>query len=121
MDANYSPDGLNVPIIFLGSDRMDFQAIAQTTGQTLEISKIQIDQGKAKYATGYFSFPFIWKNLGSDRALFPSNGKVNVTFQSENLDLRKSFEDFGAKAPVSGMANVKLDAQGTLADSARAT
>ena len=116
VDANYSPDGLNVPIIFLGSDRMDFQAIAQTTGQTLEISKIQIDQGKAKYATGYFSFPFIWKNLGSDRALFPSNGKVNVTFQSENLDLRKSFEDFGAKAPVSGMANVKLDAQGTLAD-----
>ena len=90
-------------------------------GQTLEISKIQIDQGKAKYATGYFSFPFIWKNLGSDRALFPSNGKVNVTFQSENLDLRKLFEDFGAKAPVSGTANVKLDAQGTLARSARAT
>ncbi len=116
VDANYSPDGLNVPIIFLGSDRMDFQAIAQTTGQTLEISKIQIDQGKAKYATGYFSFPFIWKNLGSDRELFPANGKVNVTFQSENLDLRKLFEDFGAKAPVSGTANVKLDAQGTLAD-----
>ena len=116
VDANYSPDGLNVPIIFLGSDRMDFQAIAQTTGQTLEISKIQIDQGKAKYATGYFSFPFIWKNLGSDRELFPPNGKVNVTFQSENLDLRKLFEDFGAKAPVSGTANVKLDAQGTLAD-----
>ena len=116
VDANYSPEGLNVPIIFLGSDKMDFQAIAQTTGEMLEISKIQIDQGKAKYATGYFSVPFVWKNLGSERALFPANGKVNVTFQSENLDLKKLFEDFGAKAPVSGSANVKLDAQGTLAD-----
>jgi autotransporter translocation and assembly factor TamB len=116
VDATYSPEGLNVPIIFLGSDKMNFQAIAQTTGATLEISKIQIDQGQAKYASGYFSFPFLWKNLGSDRPLFPSNGKVNVTFQSENLDLRKLFEDFGAKAPVSGTTNVKLDAQGTLAD-----
>ena len=116
VDANYSPEGLNVPIIFLGSDKMDFQAIAQTTAETLEISKIQIDQGKAKYATGYFSLPFVWKNLGSERALFPPNGKVNLTFQSENLDLKKLFEDFGAKARVSGSANVKLDAQGTLAD-----
>ena len=116
VDANYSPEGLNVPIIFLGSDKMDFQAIAQTTAETLEISKIQIDQGKAKYAAGYFSFPFVWKNLGSERAVFPMNGKVNVTFQSENLDLKKLFEDFGAKAPVSGSTNVKLDAQGTLAD-----
>ena len=116
IDANYSPEGLNVPIVFLGSDKMDFQAIAQTTAETLEISKIQIDQGQAKYATGYFSLPFVWKNLGSERPLFPSNGKVNVTFQSENLELGKLFEDFGAKAPVSGSANVKLDAQGTLAD-----
>ena len=75
VDANYSPEGLNIPIIFLGSDKMDFQAIAQTTAESLEISKIQIDQGKAKYATGYFSFPFVWKNLGSERALFPENGK----------------------------------------------
>jgi translocation-and-assembly-module (TAM) inner membrane subunit TamB-like protein len=116
VDANYSPEGLNVPIIFLGSDKMDFQAIAQTTGETLEISKIQIDQGKAKYATGYFSLPFVWKNLGNGRELFPAKGKVNVTFQSENLDLKKLFEDFGTKAPVSGSANVKLDAQGPLAD-----
>jgi autotransporter translocation and assembly factor TamB len=39
-----------------------------------------------------------------------------MTFQSENLDLKKLFEDFGAKAPLSGSASVKLDAQGTLQD-----
>lgn len=116
VDANYSPEALNIPIIFFGSDKMIFQAIAQAQGDTLEVSKIQVDQAQAKYAAGYLSLPFTWKNLGTGRPLFPSNGKVNVTFQSENLDLKKLFEHFGAEAPASGTANVKIDAQGTLAD-----
>ena len=43
---------------------MDFQAIAQAKGETLEISKIQLDQGKAKFAAGYVSIPFVWEILG---------------------------------------------------------
>ena len=115
IDADYSPEGLNIPTIFLGSDKMDFQASLQAKDSTLEINKIQVDQGKAKYASGYVSFPFVWKNIGSNRPLFPSDGKVLVTFQSENLDLRKLFEDIGAKPLATGLINVKLDAQGTLA------
>jgi autotransporter translocation and assembly factor TamB len=38
-----------------------------------------------------------------------------VTFQSENLDLKKLFEDLGTKPLATGLINVKLDAQGTLA------
>src|SRR5207244_5099039 len=60
-DATYSPDGLDVPTIFLRSEKMDFQAIARTKGETLEISKIELDQGEAKYAGGYVSIPFVWK------------------------------------------------------------
>ena len=45
---------------------MYFQAIAQAKGETLEISKIELDQGQAKYAGGYIAIPFIWKNLGGD-------------------------------------------------------
>jgi hypothetical protein len=115
IDANYSPDGLDVPTIFLGSDKMDFQAILSAKGSTLEITKIQIDQGKAKYASGYVSLPFVWKNLGTSEPLFPSDGKVLVTFQSENLDMKKLFEDLGTKPLATGLINVKLDAQGTLA------
>ncbi len=115
IDANYSPEGLDVPTIFLGSDKMDFQAILTAKGSTLEISKIQVDQGKAKYAAGYVSLPFVWKNLGTNEPLFPSDGKVLVTFQSENLDLQKLFQDIGAKPLATGLINVKLDAQGTLA------
>ena len=116
IDARYTPDELDVPIIFLGSDKMDFQAIMQAKGETLEVTKIQVDQGKAKYASGYVSLPFVWKNLGSDRAIVPENGKVLVTFQSENLDIKKLFDDLGQKAPASGTVNVKLDAKGTLTD-----
>jgi len=115
IDADYSPDGLNVPTIFVGSDKMDFQAILTAKGETLEVSKIQIDQGQAKYASGYVALPFVWKNIGTDKPLFPSDGKVLVTFQSENLDLKKLFSDVGAPPLATGVINVKVDAQGTLA------
>jgi len=115
-DATYSPDGLDVPTIFLRSDKMDFQAIAQAKGETLEISKIQLDQGQAKYAGGYISFPFVWKNLGTDADVLPPNGKVTATFQSENLDIKKLFQDIGLKPAASGTLNVKFEASGTLAD-----
>jgi autotransporter translocation and assembly factor TamB len=115
IDADYSPEGLNVPTIFLGSDKMSFQAILTAKDSTLEISKVQVDQGQAKYATGYVSLPFVWKNVGTGNPLFPSDGKVLVTFQSENLDLKKLFADLGAPPLGTGLLNVKLDANGTLA------
>jgi autotransporter translocation and assembly factor TamB len=115
IDADYSPEGLNVPTIFLGSDKMDFQAILTAKDSTLEISKIQIDQGQAKYAAGYVLLPFVWKNIGTGNPLFPSDGKMLVTFQSENLDLKKLFADLGAPPLGTGLLTVKLDAQGTLA------
>src|SRR6266576_1466575 len=116
VDATYSPDGLDVPIIFFASNNMDFQAIAQAKGETLEISKIQLDQGAAKFATGYASIPFVWRNLGTSASVCPPNGKVVANFQSENLDIKKFFEDVGVKPVTSGILNVKLDAQGTIAD-----
>src|SRR5205085_119861 len=65
IDAAYTPAGLEIPIVFFGSDRMDFQAIVSARGERLEISKIQLDQEKAKYVAGYISVPFIWKNVGT--------------------------------------------------------
>ena len=94
---------------------MEFQAIAQAKGETLEISKIQLVQGQAKYVQGYVSIPLVWKNLGTNAPIFPSNGKVTVNFQSENIEIKKLFEDVGSKPVASGVVNVKLDAQGTLA------
>ena len=115
-EAAYSPAGLNVPILFLGSNKMDFQAIVRASGATLELTKIQLDQGTAKYASGYVSVPFIWKNLGTRAPVSPSDGKVTATFQSENIDIKRLFEDVGVKPAASGTINVKFDAQGTLAD-----
>ncbi|PYL58535.1 MAG: hypothetical protein DMF30_02560, partial [Verrucomicrobia bacterium] len=115
-DATYSPDGLDVPLIFLRSNKMDFQAIVRAKGETLEITKIQLDQGEAKYAGGYISIPFIWKNLGTAAPVCPPNGKVIANFQSENIEIKKLFQDVGLQSTTSGTVNVKLDAQGTLAD-----
>ncbi len=116
VDASYSPDGLDVPIIFFATSNMDFQAVAQAKGDTLEIDKIQLDQGQARFASGSASIPFVWRNLGTKSAVVPSSGKVSATFQSENLDLKKLFDDLGIKAMTSGIMNARLDAQGTVAD-----
>ncbi len=114
VEAHYTGEELNVPIIYLGSDKLHFQAILQAKNSTLEISKIQIDQGEAKYASAYAALPFTWSNLGSERPLFPPNGKAQVNFQSENLDLARLFRDLGKEPLLSGQLSVKLDAQGPL-------
>jgi autotransporter translocation and assembly factor TamB len=116
IDASYSPDGFDVPIIFFATGNMDFQAIAQAKSDTLEIDKIQLDQGQARFASGYVSIPFVWRNLGTNAPVIPSSGKVSATFQSENLDLKKLFDDLGVKAKTSGILNARIDAQGTVAD-----
>lgn len=116
IDASYSPEGLDVPIIFFASGNTDFQAVAQAKGETLEITRIQLDQGQAMFASGYVSFPLVWRNLGTNAAAIPSSGKVFATIQSENLDLKKLFSDLGIKAGTSGKLNARLDADGTIGD-----
>jgi autotransporter translocation and assembly factor TamB len=116
IDASYSPEGLEVPIIFFASGDTDFQAVAQAKGETLEINRIQLDQGQARFASGYVSFPLVWRNLGTNAATIPESGKVFATIQSENLDLKKLFSDLGIKAGTSGTLNARLDADGTIGD-----
>jgi TamB, inner membrane protein subunit of TAM complex len=138
IDASYSPDGLDVPVIFFATTNMDFNAIARTKGDVLEIDKIELNQvvatqprragrsgapGEAatkqqrtNYAYGYVSLPFVWRNLGTKSAVIPSSGKVSVIVQSENLDLKRLAQDVGIKSPISGVMNAKLDSDGTIAD-----
>jgi autotransporter translocation and assembly factor TamB len=116
IDASYSPDGLDVPIIFFASGNTDFQAVAQAKAETLEINRLQLNQGQARFASGYVSFPLVWRNLGTNAVAIPSSGKVFATIQSENLDLKKLFGDLGIKAGTSGTLNARLDADGTIAD-----
>lgn len=115
-DGTYSPDGVDIPTIFFRSDKMYFQAIAQANGDELEVDKIELDQAQSKYAAGYMTVPFVWKNLGTNKPLFSSNGKVTATFKSENLDIKKLFQDLGLKPAASGLLNVKINATGTLAN-----
>jgi hypothetical protein len=116
IDAAYTPDGLDVPIIFFASGNSDFQAVAQTKGETIEITRIQLDQGQARFASGYVSFPLVWGNLGTNAASIPPSGKVFATIQSENLDLKKLSNDFGIKGGTTGTLNARLDANGTIGD-----
>ena len=138
VDASYSPDGLDVPIIFFTTGNMDFQAIAQAKGDKLEVDKIELNQvanpqpravvrnrarveaaapqARTNYAYGYVSIPFVWRNLGTNASVVPSSGKVSATIQSENLDLKRLFDDLGLDAKTSGVVNAKLNADGTIAD-----
>ncbi len=114
IEAHYNPQELQVPLIYLASDKLNLQTSVQAKDGRLEISNLQIVQGKSKYATAYAAIPFYWERLGTGQPLFPPSGKVQINFQSENLDLGELFQNFGAKAPVSGQLTVKLDADGPL-------
>jgi len=138
IDASYSPDGLDVPVIFFATTNMDFNAIARTKGDVLEIDKIQLNQvvapqprrarrtgapgegtpsqQRTNYAYGYVSLPFVWRNLGTKSAVIPSSGKVSVIAQSENLDLKRLAQDVGIESTISGVVNARLDGDGTIAD-----
>jgi len=138
IDASYSPEGLDVPIIFFATTNMDFNAIARTKGDTLEIDKIELNQvvapqvqragrrsassqgaipqQRANYAYGYVSIPFLWRNLGTKSAVIPSSGKVSAIVQFENLDLKRLAHDFGIPSTISGVVNARLDGDGTIGD-----
>lgn len=137
IDATYSPDGLDVPIIFFATNGMDFEAIARTKDDTLEIDQIQLNQAgtlpgreavhgatseravpqnQKRFAYGYVSIPFVWKNLGTKSPVIPSSGKVSATFQAQDVDLKKLSTDLGIKAMTSGFMNARLDADGTIAN-----
>lgn len=138
IDASYSPEGLDVPVIFFATNNMDFNAIARTKDDTLEIDKIQLNQisaaqsqpsGRSRrpaegtpaqqrtnYAYGYVSIPFVWRNLGTKSAVVPSSGKVSVIMQSENLDLKRLAHDLGMPPGISGIVNAKLNGDGTIGD-----
>src|SRR5947207_5089241 len=117
---------------------MDFNAIARSKGDTLEIDRIQLNrivgpqpqrdgrsgasgeaalpQQRANYAYGYVSIPFVWRNLGTKSAVIPSSGNVSLIVQSENLDLKRRAQDLGIQSTVSGVVNARLDGDGTIAD-----
>jgi hypothetical protein len=116
VDANYTPEELNVPVVFVSSDKVMFQAVMQAKGETLEVSRLDVMQGASKYGGGYVSVPFVWQNVGTDRPLFAQDGKVLIGFKSENLEIDKLTKDFGAEVPVAGLASVNFEASGTLAD-----
>src|SRR5262245_43419872 len=141
IDASYSPEGLDVPIIYFATSNMDFNAIARTKDETLEIDKIALNQvvaaksqqagrssaalqageaskpqQRANYAYGYVSIPFVWRNLGTKSAVIPSSGKVSVIGQSENLDLKRLAHDLGIQSTISGILNARLDGDGTIGD-----
>ncbi|MBA3651107.1 MAG: translocation/assembly module TamB domain-containing protein, partial [Chthoniobacterales bacterium] len=114
IEAHYTPKELQVPLVYLASDKLSLQTSVQAKDERLEISNLQIVQGESKYATGYAAIPFFWSHLGTEKPLFPPRGNVQINFQSENLDLAKLFQNFGAEAPASGQMTLKLEAEGPL-------
>jgi hypothetical protein len=114
VEAHYTPQELNVPIVYLASDKLNLQTSVQAKNGRIEVSNLEIDQGKTKWATAYAAIPFYWSHLGTGKPLFPPSGNVQMNFDSENLDLAKLFESFGAEPPASGQLTVTLDAHGPL-------
>ena len=112
VEAHYTSREFNIPVFSLSSDQLNLEAVVQARDATLEFSKIEVSQGRAQYGTAYAAIPFVWNNVGTERPLVPPDGKVLISFQSENLDLARLFQNVGAKPPVAGQLSIKLDVKG---------
>src|SRR5205823_3256008 len=80
----------------LAIDKIQLNQLApprREAGRSGSVGERALPQQYANYAYGYISIPFIWRNLGTKAAVIPSSGKVSATFQSENLDLKRAFDD----------------------------
>jgi hypothetical protein len=73
VEASYSPDGLEVPIIFFATSNMDFRAIAQTKSDRLEIDKIQLNQIGNARTTRMGTFRF--RSYGGILARTPASSR----------------------------------------------
>ncbi|MDQ3546365.1 MAG: AsmA-like C-terminal region-containing protein, partial [Verrucomicrobiota bacterium] len=58
IEAHYNPQELQVPLVYLASDKLSLQTSVQAKGRRLEVSNLQIVQGQSKYATAYAAIPF---------------------------------------------------------------
>ena len=98
VEAHYTPQKLQVPIVYLASDKLSLQTSVQSKDGRLEISNLQIDQGKARWATAYASVPFYWSHLGSEKPLFPPSGSVQINFQFRESRHREALRDIRGQA-----------------------
>ena len=114
VEAHYTSREFNIPVFSLSSDQLNLEAVVQARDATLEFSKIEVSQGRAQYGTAYAAIPFVWNNVGTERPLVPPEGKVLISFQSENLDLARLFQKVGAKPPVAGQLSIRLDVKGPI-------
>ena len=101
VEAHYTPQELNVPIVFLGSDKLIFQA--SLTRKTRRSRSAKSRSTRAPRICDRLCLASFYLEQPRHRSRrFPPNGKVAINFQSENLDLAKLFQDLGKEPPVAG-------------------
>ena len=96
-----------MPLIFLGSDKMDFQPTCKRKVRCWR-SQNSVDQGRRSTRRDA-ALPFNWSNWAC-APVFPSDGKVTITSVGEPRH-QKLFEDFGAK-PRFGIAGLEAGCAG---------
>ena len=116
IDASYSPEGLDVPIIFSRPITWIFRQSHRQRVRRWRSARFNSTRARRNLQPAMSRSRSCGEILGRAAPVVPSTGKVTATFQSENLDIRKVFEDVGLKPMASGTMNAKLDAKGTVAD-----
>ena len=95
IDANYSPRGIERPDRLHRERQADVPDHHAGEGRDAGGEQGADRSGRQRnIAAGYVSVPFVWENLGTDKPLFASDGKVVVNFQTENLDIEEAGERY---------------------------
>ena len=118
IQGKYSQQVIDFPVIYVGSNGLDFRSTVALKDQLARIDKISLKQGTTELLAGYVQVPLDLTKLSAPEGPIPDVDKIDVNVASKPLDFEKLLDslDKTAKTRTSQRGNIQLqiDAHGSL-------
>ena len=111
--GNYSQQTVDFPVIFVGSNGLEFRSVLALKDQLARLDKISLKQGPTELLAGYVQVPLDLANFS-----VPDVDKIDVNVASKPLDIGTLMQSVDktakAKSPARGNVQLQIDAHGSL-------
>ena len=118
VQGKYSQQVIDFPVIFVGSNGLEFRSTVELKDQLARIDKISLKQGTTELLAGYIQIPLDLTKLSAPGGPIPDVDKIDVNVASKPLDLESLLDSVDKTAktrtPARGNLQLQIDAHGSL-------
>ena len=116
--GKYSQQVIDFPVIYVGSNGLEFRSTVALKDQLARIDKISLKEGTTELLAGYVQIPLDLTKLSAPGGPVPDVDKIDVNVASKPLDLEKLLDSVDKTAktrtPLRGNLQLQIDAHGSL-------